>query len=148
MKVTEVLFIMLMLGSCGTYTEKGSIEEWKKEIVQTEHDFARMAADKGIREAFLTYAAEDAVLMRNNSIVSGIEGITEFFDRQTMDESRISLEWEPDFVDVSASGDLAYTYGKFVFSALGPDGNKMEADGIFHTVWKRQEDGSWRFVYD
>ena len=51
-------------------------------------------------------------------------------------------------MDVSESGDLAYTYGKYTFSAFDSNAKKIEAKGIFHTVWKRQEDGSWKFVYD
>jgi len=58
------------------------------------------------------------------------------------------LEWAPDFVDVSSSGDLAYTYGKFTFSFKDSLGNKVENKGIFHTVWKRQSNGEWKFVWD
>ena len=146
--VSIIAIVANLLCSCGNPQPAGSIEDWKKEIIQTEQDFAQMAADSGIRNAFLNYAAEDAVLMRNNSIVSGKNGIGAFFDNQPMDEASISLEWKPDFVDVSASGDLGYTYGKFVFTLTDSSGQKNESTGIFHTVWKRQADGTWRFVWD
>ena len=58
------------------------------------------------------------------------------------------LVWKPDYVDVSESGDLAYTYGKYTFTSRDSTGRKVVSKGIFHTVWKRQEDGSWKFVWD
>ena len=62
--------------------KENSIEKWKKEIVKTELAFAQMAQKEGISKAFLTYAAEDAVLMRNNSLIIGMESIRESFNNQ------------------------------------------------------------------
>jgi ketosteroid isomerase-like protein len=56
------------------------------------------------------------------------------------------LTWSPDFIDVSASGDMAYTYGKYNYTTTDSLGNVSEIEGIFHTVWKRQADGNWKFV--
>ncbi|MEK7720117.1 MAG: DUF4440 domain-containing protein [Bacteroidota bacterium] len=58
------------------------------------------------------------------------------------------LLWKPDFVEVSASGDLGYTYGKFLFPTHDSTGQVIRSKGIFHTVWKKQADGQWRFVWD
>ena len=55
---------------------------------------------------------------------------------------------EADYIDVAASGDLAYSYGDYQFSALNENNEPVEASGIFHTVWKRQSDGSWKYVWD
>ena len=46
------------------------------------------------------------------------------------------------------SRDLGYTYGHYTFSYIDSGGNKIENKGVFHTVWKRQSDGTWRFVWD
>ncbi len=59
-----------------------------------------------------------------------------------------TLTWKPTFVDVSRSGDLAYTYGGAVFTSIDSTGNKIERIGEFHTIWKRQKDGTWKFVWD
>ncbi len=58
------------------------------------------------------------------------------------------LQWAPVFVDVAASGDLGYTYGNYTYTASDSLGNAISTKGIFHTVWKRQADGQWRFVWD
>ncbi|MBT3208029.1 MAG: nuclear transport factor 2 family protein [Bacteroidetes bacterium] len=148
MKKTLQLFLLALvfLCSCDQETQKSSIEKWKQEIRDTEQKFAEMVKENGIREAFLTFAAEDAVLMRNNSVVVGKNAITEFYDSQKSIDG--TLSWTPDFVDVAASGDLAYTYGKYTFSYLDENHSEIKSTGIFHTVWKRQADGNWRFVWD
>ena len=134
--------------ACKSESKEDSIEKWKQEIVDAERAFAAMAKAEGIPEAFLAYAAEDAVLMRNNSLVTGKEEMATFFKTQSPGNGEINLSWEPDFVDVSHSGDLGYTYGKFVLSMTDTTGVTRENTGVFHTVWKRQADGSWKFVWD
>ena len=141
-------FSCLLFCSCSVETEKEAIEKWKNEILETEQNFSNMVRDEGIRRAFLSYAAENAVLMRNNSLVIGKKAITVHFENQKIKDNDVSLTWKPDFVDVSESGDLGYTYGHYVFSYIDSSGNANESKGVFHTVWKRQPDGTWRFVWD
>ncbi|MBT8312203.1 MAG: DUF4440 domain-containing protein [Flavobacteriaceae bacterium] len=151
MKLFQLTFYMILVISilgCKSEQTEASFEKWKEEIVDTEHAFAAMAKAEGIPEAFLAYAAEDAVLMRNNNLVKGKKEMADFFENQSPGGGELSLSWEPDFVDVARSGDLGYTYGKFVFSMTDSTGVTRENAGVFHTVWKRQADGSWKFVWD
>jgi ketosteroid isomerase-like protein len=107
-----------------------------------------MAGKEGIPRAFLTFAAEDAVLMRNNIIIKGKDAIQENFLKQSGNWASAQLTWEPSYVDVAASGDLGYTYGSFMYTTKDSIGNLVSMEGVFHTVWKRQPDGAWRFVWD
>ena len=143
-----ILPITLIFYSCNTNRKKDNIEKWKSEIVATEQKFAEMSQKEGIPKAFLAYAAEDAVLMRNNSLIIGIEALKENYKNKNLDLDTVSLTWQPDFVDVSSSGDLGYTYGKYAYTTTDSVGNKNTIEGIFHTVWKRQTDGKWKFVWD
>ncbi len=121
-------------------------ETWRREVRDAESAFAAMVRERGTGEAFLHFAAADAVLNRNDRLIKGKPAIREYFAGQTLRE--VKLEWRPEFVDVSASGDLAYTYGPYTFSAKDAEGKPVAAEGIFHTVWKRQPDGVWKFVWD
>ena len=138
-----LILILLVFNSCNTETDKDSIKKWKQEIREVEQDFANMAKEKGIHDAFLHYAAEDAVLKRRELII-GKKAIDKHLEKSISK----NLSWRPDFVDVSSSGDLGYTYGKYVYKYTDSLGNTLEDKGIFHTVWKRQTDGSWKFVWD
>ena len=124
------------------------IESSKKEILQTEKAFNDLARQEGIAAAFLHYAADNAVLLRSNRLIIGKEAIKSSFNNRSTKNQDISLTWEPDFVDIAASGDLGYTYGKYIYTITDSMGVARSDTGIFHTVWKRQKDGQWRFVWD
>ena len=140
------LLITVFLSGTSICTNGQSIQKWKDEIVKAEKDFAAMAKDKGVKTAFLEFAAEDAVLKQENTLHIGKDAIRIHLERQPTDG--ISLSWKPEFVDVSSSGDLGYTYGYYTLTFTDPEGKKLENKGVFHTVWKRQTDGSWKFVWD
>ena len=143
MKTKLFILALLVFNSCSQNT---SLEPIKEEIIATEIAFAKMAKEAGLKEAFLKFAADSAVLNRNGKIVKGKHRIANYFDSQTL--QNVSLEWEPEFVEVAKGGDMVYTYGPFTFSAIIGEGEPKKASGYFHTVWKKQEDGSWKFIYD
>ena len=150
MKPTILFSITLFtfLLSCNKSKPDRDMERWKQDIVNTEKEFADMAKKEGIPKAFISFADDNAVLMRNNTLIIGKESLKTSFEKQVQASGNVSLTWAPDFVDVSASGDLGYTYGKYEYSVTDSLGNVALDSGIFHTVWKRQPDGSWRFVWD
>jgi len=141
-----VSYLFFNLIGCEEKKHDPSITTWKNEILETEKEFAEMASEKGMASAFLNFAADEAVLMRNDQLIIGKTAIKERFGRMNGDAGRLS--WSPDFVDVSSSGDLGYTYGKYVFTSTDSVGNEIRTEGVFHTVWKRQPDGAWKFVWD
>ncbi len=118
----------------------------KAELVQTEADFCAMARDQGIPAAFAHFIAPDGVLFdADPQQYRGAAAVARRYG-----DSRPSgiLTWTPSFVDVAASGDLGYTWGRYEYRATGPDGQPRTATGYFLTIWKRQPDGTWRFVID
>jgi ketosteroid isomerase-like protein len=139
-----ILLVLVATYSCKSDTDL--VEKSKQEIIETENAFSKMAGEAGIEKAFLEFADELAVLNRNNSIIKGHKSILEHFSKIENTDSK--LEWKPDFVDVSSSGDLGYTYGKYTYYSTDRAGNTSETKGIFHTVWKKQKDGTWKYVWD
>lgn len=137
-----VLFISCKSGDNGDKKEKA-----KQEIVQTEKDFEKMAAEKGIAEAFWYFADSNAVIRgRNDSLIRGKEAVRNFFSADRF--TTATVKWAPGFVEAAESGDLGYTYGKYTWQSKDSTGKVSESSGIFHTVWKKQKDGNWRFVWD
>ena len=148
LKISEkwLLIILVLFSGCKIKTEENRIGLLKNEVLKVEMNFAELAKTEGVAKAFLNYAADNAVLNRNNSLIKGKDAIKSYFDSQTLKD--VKLEWEPDFVDVAITGDLAYTYGHYKFSAVDSEGKNILNEGNFHTVWKRQKDGSWKYVWD
>ena len=117
-----------------------------EEIRQMEMAFNELLAEKGRAVAFSHYAAEDGVLSRGGEIIKGKKGIYEFYAKSTSKD--VKLTWKPDFIDVSDDLTMGYTYGQYEYSGTRENGETFSSTGIFHTVWKKQADGSWRYVYD
>lgn len=141
--VYMIALAFLLMASCNKSADKESI---KKEILKAEQEFKKMAAEKGIAEAFVFYADENAVIKRaNDSLVIGRESIKKYYENQKT--SNATVEWAPDFIDVSDDGTMGYTYGKYIWTITDSTGSK-EFKGIFHTVWKKQKNGEWRYVWD
>ena len=144
---TTFFSILLLFNSCNTKKEPNNREAFRNEIINTERDFEKAARDKGIKEAFYSFADENAVIKRgNDSLITGKENIKNFYSKPVFREAEVT--WKPDFTDVSADGTLGYTYGKYIWKSKDKNGRRTEFRGVFHTVWKRQADGTWRYVWD
>jgi ketosteroid isomerase-like protein len=137
--LSVALLGLLLLCSCKTNSD---VDE--ASIIRTEREFAQMADENGVAEAFYHFAADSAVILRGGKIIRGKEAIKAFYLNNLTPGTK--LQWTPDFTDVS--GDLGYTYGRYTHLVPDSTGNMTESHGYFHTVWKRQADGSWRFVWD
>lgn len=138
------LIILCFTSSCQNNSNQQ--EMMKQEVLDTEKAFAVMATRSGITEAFLHFADENAVLLRNGILIKGKNAIRTYFESQ--DLTNAQLKWTPEFVEIASSFDLAYTYGSFTFTSPDENGNIVTKSGIFHTVWKKQSDNSWKFVWD
>ncbi len=145
MKALIAFLILGMFHAC-TYEYTHDLESIKQEVIAAEKTFATMAAVDGVPLAFSHFAAEDVVMLRGKSLIKGKREMKDYFALQTLTD--VKLAWEPTFVDVAASGDMAYTYGPYTFSAKDTSGVMIADTGYFHTVWKRQPTGEWRFVWD
>ena len=148
MKLAACLLILFFFTSCTESATKAPDRETvKKEIGDAEKAFATMATEKGIAEAFAYYADSNAVIKRkNDSLITGKEAIKNFYSADFYKNA--SVTWLPDFIEASPDGNLGYTYGKYLWQSKDSTGKVNEARGIFHTVWKKQKDGSWRYVWD
>lgn len=106
-----------------------------------------MCEEKGIAEAFYFFADDSAVIKRqNDTLVIGKVNIKKYYSNDFYKYA--SVKWAPEFIDVSEDGTLAYTYGKYVWKSKDNAGNESEFTGVFHTVWKKQKDNSWKYVWD
>jgi len=124
-----------------------SKEKAKQEVAQAEKDFEKMVDEKGILEGFTYYADSNAVIRRgNDSLIYGKEGIRNFYSFDRYKSAKV--KWSPDFIDVSSAGDIGYTFGKYSWKSKDSTGKINEFRGIFHTVWKKQKDGNWKYVWD
>ena len=136
------VFAVLLVG-CGE--KKMDIDKLKMELMQTDRDFSTMSVEKGRHTAFDFYMDDKAVIYRPEAkVFEGREAVIALFPA----DAKGALEWKPTFAEAAASGDLGYTLGKYTFTYTDKDGVEQMSYGHYVTIWKRQPDGSWKYVFD
>lgn len=115
-------------------------------IRSADTEFSNDATKFGTGVAFGRYAAADAQIFSGpGEFISGPHAISESFGPPT---EKNTLVWHPVHGEVAASGDLGFTVGNAVFTGVREDGAKIERFSKYLTVWKKQRDGTWRYVVD
>jgi ketosteroid isomerase-like protein len=143
---TFLLFAVAIATPFGFAAEKPNQEKLKAEIAQVETAFSAMAQEKGLLAAFEHFAAPDVAFVDTDPRQwRGLEAVRQRLGGTPAD---LKLSWSPLFVDVSDDGTLGYDYGRYEARRPGPDGKDVVRGGFFLTIWKRQPDGSWRYVMD
>lgn len=111
-----------------------------QKLVDTEHAFAQLAADKDTRTAFLANMSDDALIFNPDTTSA-----KPFWQARAANKSLLS--WAPNYADISSNGMLGYTTGNWEYRAKGKD-DSPAAFGDFITLWLRQRDGTYKFVMD
>jgi hypothetical protein len=105
------------------------------EVVAAEREFAADAQKRGWIAAFNTYAAPDAITFQPDAV-----NVHTSLARQSNEPADRSLKWWPIWAGIASSGELGFTTGPY---AVGD-----AAFGHYFTVWAKQADGNWRWIYD
>src|SRR5437667_10345470 len=79
-----------------------------KPLVDAEHAFAKLAAEKGVKEAFLANLANESALFRPRP-VDGKKWLN------ANPATPGFLSWEPAVAEISSSSDLGYTSGPWEY---------------------------------
>ncbi len=111
-----------------------------QKIVDVEHAFAAMAAEKGTSPAFLAFMTSDAL-----AYVPEETNAKTYWSERKVNASLLS--WSPNYADISENGLIGYTTGNWEFRPKGKD-DTPTAFGDFVTVWLRQTDGTYKWVVD
>jgi ketosteroid isomerase-like protein len=115
-------------------------------LKQLEGEFMKAAAEKG-SQGYLSYYADDAVEVPNGAAI--IQGKVNIAPGMAfLDDKNNQLIWTPVGGDISAAGDLGYTYGNYEFHSKDKDGKPIIDYGKYTSIWKQQKDGGWKVVLD
>ena len=138
--VRRVLAIFLALNIIAARGADTPSDDALQSLVQAEKNFAQMAVEKNIRDAFLANLADDGIVF-DPGPVNG----KQVYEKRSASDAQ--LTWRPIFADVARAGDIGYTTGPWEFKKNKGD-EKPVAYGQFLSVWKKQTDGKWKVVLD
>jgi ketosteroid isomerase-like protein len=102
------------------------------EVIAAERAFADYTREHGLRNGFLAYVAPDGWGF-DPGPTPARPGLGAMPDAPPEGPP---LHWWPQFAGVANSGDLGFTTGGATIPVR------------YFTVWRRQADGSWRWIYD
>ena len=121
-------------------------EQLKKELAAMEDAFCAMGKSQGLLAAFKHFAAPDVSFIDTDP--RKWRGEAAIMERIGPDVPGVSLTWSAYHTDVSDDGTMGFNYGRYELRAPGKDGKESIRTGWFLTIWKRQPDGSWKYVMD
>jgi len=139
------IFLMTVLAACKDRqkNDHNSDAFAKMELMNTDREFSKMSAEKGMKTAFIEYLDSNGVLLRPNHLpIAGADAI-DFLIQQN--DTDFTLTWEPSNGAIARSGELGYTYGVY---ALRPSVKDTVIYGTYVSIWKKEQNGTWKYVLD
>ena len=130
-----VAAVALFVGAAGA---QGSLETRRAEVFAAERAFARSMAERDFA-AFGRYVAEDCVFFGQTAL-HGREAVLAAW-KPFFEGAQAPFSWDPDQVEVLASGDHALSTG-LVKNPAGA------VTARFNSIWQRQADGRWLVIFD
>ena len=145
--MTKRLIVLLALALPAATFAAADKAALKAELIRTELEFAKDVANGDIRDAFVKYMTPDGFAPGDFALSRAELAAS---PKQPPPPPGFKLEWEPLFADVSDDGTLGYTWGYLKITAPPKDGqgDPRIRLGMTLTIWKRQADGSWKWVFD
>jgi len=140
------VLLLLPCSIAAQQPDRATVSAREREIRALESAMMAAAAEKGAA-GYMSFYAEDAVELPNGAqMLLGKESIGRTMT--FLDDRNNRLTWSPVHVDISTSGDLAYSFGNYEFRSIGKDGKPSIEHGKYTTIWKKQKDGKWKVVLD
>jgi len=134
--------VLTSLISCNHQPDTSKLKE---KLMQTDRSFSARSKEVGNNQAFIEFAATEAVLLKKNHYpIVGKREIKEHLNSQP--DSAYTLTWKPSYARVAESGDLGYTFGIYTLTTHPPD--QQVFHGTYVAIWERNKTGKWRFVLD
>ena len=135
-----ILFVSLFLVSSSVAPGQSGGRTFQG-LVEAERSFSRLSLEKGIKEAFLTYLADDSIVFRPKPVPG-----RKVYEA-TAENSPALLTWEPAYAEVALDGDLGYTTGPYELRDRAKPGEPARY-GHYVSLWQKQPSGLWKVVLD
>jgi len=117
-----------------------------RNLMYTDSSFSASSEEYGANQAFIRFAHPDVVLLRpGKKPVRGKQDLVNLF--RNLPDTGYVLKWHPAEGIIASSGELGYTWGTYWVLSRPPRRDTFNT-GNYVTIWKKTENGSWKFVLD
>lgn len=141
--LVTILYVASIVPSC---TNSGkSVPEieliGEDDIATTDSLFSEMSQSQGLKAAMLFYMEDNAVIIRPNSnTLIGADAVNFLSE---LNDTDFKMTWKANRTIQSTGSDLGYAYGTYRINSAKID---SILTGTYVHVWKKVEDGTWKFV--
>jgi len=138
MKKNIVLLLLVLVYSCKNVD---SSKQACDEIMVADKAMNTLAGKEGFHKALLQYADENVIKPNEGDLPVIGKKLVEQKWANKLDTKQIS--WNAIRAEASSAGDFGFTFGYWKFIT-----KDTTLYGNYCTIWKKQKDGSWKFVFD
>lgn len=111
----------------------------EQQLLELERQLSAAAQDAGLGGALAPAMAENGMVIRPGVMLTGTEAITRGL---APPPGAGPMYWQPDRVEVSSSGDMGMTSGRYVQVITGAEARQ----GRYVVVWQRDGSGDWKIL--
>lgn len=115
----------------------------KPSIHETYKAWVEATNEKDIEKWSMFLATNPYFHPADSSPLTSTDEVVGYYARSFADP-KFSLDCKQEYVEVSESGEMAWSRGECNVTFTGPDGNEASGASRWFKVWIRQSDGSWR----
>lgn len=133
--------LSLLLTACTSLQPTGSpaLPVLQQQVIAAERAFAQTMADRDLA-AFANFLADDAIFLSGGATLRGKAAVLDGW-RPYYQSAQAPFSWQPETVEVQASGVLALSTGP----VRDPNGVVVAQ---FSSIWRQEAPGVWRIVFD
>ena len=130
---------LALLAACAATEPRPSNADLQRQVADTERAFARTMADRN-HAAFVGFLSDEAIFFTGPKPLHGKDQVAAAWKR-FYGKPQAPFAWEPDTVEVLASGTLAISSGP----VRDPSGKVVAR---FTSIWRQEAPGVWRILFD
>ncbi len=136
----KIIIAAILFSSCSSQHNDSS-KQAAEQIKSADLAMSDLATKEGFYQALLKYADDSLIIPREGKLP--MIGKTEV-EKGWAEKSMLKeLTWKPLRAEASQSGEMGYSFGYAIYQ-----GKDTTTYTNYCTIWKKQKDGSWKFVYD
>jgi len=133
-----ILFVMFS-GCTVTPSKSTSNAELQQQVANAERAFAKTMVDRD-QVGFAAFVSDEAVFFAGDHQLHGKQEVLTWW-KDFFSKPEAPFSWEPETVEVLASGNLALSTGP----VRNPQGKLI---GTFSSIWRQDMPGKWHIIFD
>ncbi len=152
MRYAFLVSLSILIFSCNSNQPNsnsvaGNRDSLRLQLINVDKSWSEHSLQKGYHKSRIDFADNAATdLLEGEMPLHGINEIKEY--AASHPDSTFTLIWKPLRCEVAASGELGYTFGGWTMKTKSKTGKDTLLFGDYMTVWKRQPNGSWKYIVD